>query len=70
MLSNKAIENTLKAIYNEYAYPSGLFGWCYICRKTSNHYCINHKMSVCSFVCKNYLANEENQLINLNYFLE
>jgi len=63
----KPIFRSLKSpeIYNEYAYPSGLFGWCYICRKTSNHYCINHKMSVCSFVCKNYLANEENQLINL-----
>ena len=52
-------------IYNEYAYPSGFFGWCNICRKTANHYCIDHKLPICSFICKNYLSLEENQLLNL-----
>ena len=27
-------------ISNEYAYHSGFFGWCNICRKTANHYSI------------------------------
>ena len=52
-------------IYNEYAYLSGLFGWCYICRKTADHYCIEHRLPVCSYICKNYLSLEENQLLNL-----
>ena len=52
-------------IYNEYNYPSGFFGWCYICRKTANHYCIDHRMPICSFICKNYLTLEQNQLSNL-----
>ena len=64
---DKPIFRKLKApeIYNEIAYPSGFFGWCNICRKTANHYCIEHKIPICSFVCKNYLYLEERQLLNL-----
>ena len=64
---NKPTFRFIKApdLYNEYSYPSGFFGWCNICRKTANHYCINYKIPICTFVCKNYLSLEEKQLINL-----
>ena len=52
-------------IYNENEYQSGFFGWCYICRKTANHYCIEHRLPLCSFICKKYLSLEENQLLSL-----
>ena len=52
-------------IYNDDMFPSGLFGWCYICRKTANHYCIEYRLPICSFICKNYLALEEEQLLSL-----
>ena len=52
-------------IYNEYGYQSGFFGWCNICRKTANHYCIEHRIPICSYICKNYLSLEEIQLLNL-----
>ena len=63
----KPIFKKLKAsdIYNENGFPSGFFGWCNICRKTANHYCIEHRLPICSYVCKNYLSLEENQLLNL-----
>ena len=64
---NKPIFRLIKSpeIYNEYSYPSGFFGWCNICRKTANHYSIEHRLPLCTFVCKNYLLLEEKQLINL-----
>ena len=52
-------------IYNENNYISGFFGWCNVCRKTANYYCISHRLPICSFSCKNHLSSEENQLINL-----
>ena len=54
------------SIYNENLYTCGFFGWCNICRKTANHYCITYRLPVCSFVCKNYIALEEKQLLELN----
>ena len=53
------------SIYNENLYTCGFFGWCNICRKTANHYCITYRLPVCSFVCKNYIALEEKQLLEL-----
>ena len=56
-------------ISNEYTYSSGFFGWCYICRKTSSHYCLDHRLPICSFICKNNLMKEEEQLNHHNKYL-
>ena len=55
----------LLKIVNENNYLSGFFGWCFICRKPANFYCISHRLPICSFECKNNLLLEEKQLINL-----
>ena len=52
-------------IINENNYICGFFGWCNICRKTANYYCLSHRLPVCSFNCKNHLLSEEKQLNNL-----
>ena len=52
-------------IFNEYAYQSGFFGWCNICRKTSNYYSINCRLPVCCYSCRNILLNEEIQFQKL-----
>ena len=52
-------------IYNEYAYKSGFFGWCYICRKPANYYSINFRLPVCFFQCRNILLNEQIQFQKL-----
>ena len=52
-------------IINENNYLSGYFGWCFICRKSANYYCIFHRLPICSFECKNHIFLEEKQLINL-----
>ena len=49
-------------IVNEYAYICGFFGWCYICRKESDHYCMDTRVPICTYLCKNILLNEEKQL--------
>ena len=49
-------------IKNEYAYLCGFFGWCNICRKESDHYCIDIRVPICTYICKNILLNEEKQL--------
>ena len=54
------------SIYNESLFSSGFFGWCYICRKTANHYCITFRLPLCSFICKNYISLEEKQLLEMN----
>ena len=54
-------------IYNENQDICGFFGWCNICRKTANYYCVSHRLPICSFECKNNLLSEENQLNNLRY---
>ena len=52
-------------IFNEYAYPCGFFGWCNICRKESNHYCLDIRLPICTYICKDILLNEEQQLLKL-----
>ena len=52
----------LLKIVNENNYLSGFFGWCFICRKPANFYCISHRLPICSFECKNNLLLEEKQL--------
>ena len=52
-------------ISNEYAYQSGFFGWCNICRKTANYYSINFRLPVCFFACRNILLNEQLQFQRL-----
>ena len=52
-------------IVNEYAYHCGFFGWCYICRKESNHYSVDIRVPICTFACKNVLLNEEQQLLRI-----
>ena len=52
-------------ISNEYAYQSGFFGWCNICRKTANYYSINFRRPVCFFACRNILLNEQIQFQKL-----
>ena len=52
-------------ISNEYKHICGFFGWCNICRKTANYYCISRRLPICSFNCKENLFFEENQLNNL-----
>ncbi|CAE7561117.1 Arfgef2 [Symbiodinium natans] len=32
--------------------PPGKFGWCVVCRKTANHYCVDTRDSVCGHACK------------------
>ena len=60
------IKNLTKPeIVNEYSYHCGFFGWCYICRKESNHYSIDIRVPICTFVCKNLLLNEEQQLLRI-----
>ena len=49
-------------INNEYSYGCGFFGWCYICRRTANHYSIDFRVSICSYACKAILENEEENL--------
>ena len=49
-------------IFNEYAYLCGFFGWCYICRKESDHYCMDMRVPICTYLCKDILLNEEKQL--------
>ena len=48
-------------IYNEYSYKCGFFGWCYVCRKTSNFYSMDLRLPVCFFNCKDILLKEESQ---------
>ncbi len=63
--SKLRIELKKPDISNEYIYPCGFFGWCNICRKESNHYCIDIRLPVCTYVCKNILLNEEQQLLKV-----
>ena len=63
--SKLRIELKKPEIFNEYNYPCGFFGWCNICRKESNHYCIDIRQPICTYVCKNVLLNEEQQLIKV-----
>ena len=52
-------------ILNEYAYPCGFFGWCNICRKESNHYCVDIRVPICTYICKDKLLKEESQLMKI-----
>ena len=52
-------------ILNEYSYRCGFFGWCYICRKESNHYCLDIRVPICNYICKDKLLKEERQLLKI-----
>ncbi|CAD8122619.1 unnamed protein product [Paramecium sonneborni] len=39
-------------ILNEQDQPSGYFGYCIMCRKSANLYCKDHRVPICSFICK------------------
>ncbi|CAD8200740.1 unnamed protein product [Paramecium pentaurelia] len=39
-------------IQNERNQPAGYFGYCIMCRKSANLYCKDHRVPICSFICK------------------
>ncbi len=39
-------------IYNEKGEPSGVFGWCFNCRKQAEYYCKETRLPLCSSDCK------------------
>ena len=60
----KTLEFDIEELYsqtelvNELGIASGIFGWCYLCRKTANYYCKEKRIPICSYECK--LKNLEN----------
>lgn len=42
---------------NSYKNNIGKYGWCYICQKKANYYCINTRVPICSPKCKLILFN-------------
>lgn len=56
--SERAFALHLSEEVNEKGAAAGKFGWCTYCRSTANYYCIVNRLPVCSFACKQALANE------------
>ena len=51
-------ENERESLENESGEQAGVFGWCYLCRKTADYFCKEKRIPVCSYECK--LKNLEN----------
>lgn len=54
-------------IPNEMGERSGLYGWCFICRKAAEYYCKDNKLPVCSKICKEQLIHTINRVDKLNF---
>jgi brefeldin A-inhibited guanine nucleotide-exchange protein len=49
-------------IDNEKGVPSGLFGWCFVCRSRADIYCRDSRYPICSLECKNRIFQEDERL--------
>ena len=52
LTDSKRLKIVKVSIKNENNYPAGVFGWCFVCRKTADKYCKLMRVPVCSLDCK------------------